>query len=200
MNSRYLLCLFLLLFPGRLLWASPNFWGNATATPTVPFEEQKEISPAVLVATATPVVIKPVTFPTPTATPLDGLKPKDATTAAIFSTIIPGSGQVYDGDALRGLVFATLFGVGLWQTIDNLSLVNGNNSAANGAGSVPGNNGNSVVKNEDAGELIGLATLAVYGFGIQDAANGANDYNRRNNLSLTFQIKPRGGAQLALRF
>ena len=50
------------------------------------------------------------------------------------------------------------------------------------------------------GELIGLATLAVYGFGIQDAANGANDYNRRNNLSLTFQINPRSGAQLALRF
>jgi hypothetical protein len=154
------------------------------------------------VATTTPSEIKPVSFPTPTPTPLPGLKPKDATTAALFSTVIPGAGQCYNGDPFRGLVFATLFGVGLWQTIDNLSLVNGNNGAASGAGanSDINHNGNSVVKNEDAGELFGLATLAVYGFGIQDAANGANDYNRRNNLSLTFQLKPRGGAQLALRF
>ena len=137
-------------------------------------------------------------FPSPTPTPLPGLKPKDSTTAAIFSTIIPGSGQVYDDDPLRGVVFAALFGVGLWQTIDNLSLVNGNNEAGNNG--YLSHNGNSVIKNEDAGELIGLATLAVYGFGIQDAANGANNYNRRNNLSLTFQVKPRSGAQLALRF
>ncbi len=142
-------------------------------------------------------------MPSPTATPLPGIKPKDPTTAAIFSTVIPGVGQVYDEDPLRGLIFAGLFGVGLWQTIDNLSLVNGNNGAANGAGANPNDvshNGNAVVKNEDAGELIGLATLAVYGFGIQDAANGANNYNHRNNLSLTFEVKPRSGAQLALRF
>jgi hypothetical protein len=135
-------------------------------------------------------MIKSVVFPTATPTPLPGLGSKDSTTAALFSTVIPGAGQVYDGDPLRGLVFASLFGVGLWQTIYNLQLVNGNNS----------NGGNSVVRNEDAGELIGLGTLAVYGFGIQDAANGANDYNRRNNLALTFQLKPRSGAQLALRF
>ena len=154
-------------------------------------------------ATPKPQEVRPLAMPSPTATPLPRIKPKDPTTAAIFSTVIPGVGQVYDEDPLRGLIFAGLFGVGLWQTIDNLSLVNGNNGAANGAGANPNDvshNGNAVVKNEDAGELIGLATLAVYGFGIQDAANGANNYNHRNNLSLTFEVKPRSGAQLALRF
>lgn len=189
MKSNLLVCLILLLIPGSALWAAPSFWGGANGTPTppaAPFVEQTEESPAALTATPTPVMIKinSVSFPTATPTPLPGMVSKDSTTAALFSTVIPGAGQFYDGDPLRGLAFAALFGVGLWQTIDNLQLVPGTSN----------------VKNEDAGELIGLGTLAVYGFGIQDAANGANNYNRRNNLALTFQLKPRSGAQLALRF
>lgn len=187
MKSNLLVCLILLLLPGSALWASPSFWGGANATPTPPGPppiEQTEEPPAVQMATPTPVMIKSVIFPTATPTPLPGLHSKDSTTAALLSTIVPGLGQVYDGEPLRGLVFAALFGVGLWQTIDNLQLVPGT----------------STVKNEDAGELIGLGTLAVYGFGIQDASNEANNYNRRNNLALTFQLKPRSGAQLALRF
>jgi len=193
MKSNLALSLVLFLIPGTVLWAAPSFWGGANVTPTLvppPPVEQTEEPPAVQTVTPTPVPVQPIQFPTATPTPLPGLKSKDATTAALLSTFIPGAGQVYDDDPLRGVVFAGLFGVGLWQTIDNLQLVSGNNPEG----------GNTVVKNEDAGELIGLATLAVYGFCIQDASNGANDYNRRNNLSLTFQMKPRSGAQLALRF
>lgn len=201
MKLKFLACLILFLLPGPALWAVPSFWSVQGATPTPPAPppvEQTEESSSVLAPSPTPEAVKSVVFPSPTPTPLPGLKSKDSTTAAIFSMIIPGSGQVYDDDPLRGVVFAALFGVGLWQTIDNLSLVSGNNEAGNNG--YLSHNGNSVIKNEDAGELIGLATLAVYGFGIQDAANGANNYNRRNNLSLTFQVKPRSGAQLALRF
>ncbi len=194
MKSKLLASLILILLPVNLLWASPSFWGGANETPTPvppPPVEQTEEPPAVQTATPTPVEVKPVSFPTATPTPLPGMHSKDSTTAALFSTVVPGLGQVYDEDPLRGVAFAALFGVGLWQTLYNLQLVPGNNAATGD---------NTVVRNEDAGELIGLATLAVYGFGIQDAANGANNYNRRNNLSLTFQINPRSGAQLALRF
>ncbi len=193
MKSNPLVCLILFLISTSPLLAAPSFWGGQEETPTpstlMPVEEVVA-TPTISGPTATPVVIQNVSFPTPTPTPLPGMKSKDATTAAILSTVLPGLGQVYDEDPLRGVAFAALFGVGLWQTIDNLQLVNASNPAG----------GNKEVKNEDAGELIGLGTLAVYGFCIQDAANSANNYNRHNNLALTFQLKPRSGAQLALRF
>src|ERR1039458_6609005 len=104
--------------------------------------------------------------------------PKNPTHAALFSVVLPGSGQVYAGDPLKGLAFATLFGIGLWQTIDNLQLVNDGN-------------GNLVSKNETAGNLFGLGTLAAYGFGIQDAFNTAANYNKQHHLTLGFGIYPR---------
>jgi hypothetical protein len=117
------------------------------------------------------------------------MKPKSPTQAAIFSAVIPGSGQVYDEDPLRGLAFAALFGVGLWQTLDNFSLQ-------------PESPGGTTYKskNEDLGNLFGLATLAVYGFGVMDAYNGAVGYNNRNHLSLSLGLKPLPNASLAFRF
>ncbi|HEY5039355.1 MAG TPA: hypothetical protein VIJ93_09815, partial [bacterium] len=111
------------------------------------------------------------------------------TKAALFSVVVPGAGQVYAGDPLKGLVFATLFGVGLWQTIDNFQLVPDQ----------PGSS-NLVAKNETAGNLFGLATLAAYGFGIQDAFNTASNYNRKHYLALNFGITPRPNANLAFLF
>jgi TM2 domain-containing membrane protein YozV len=178
-----------LLFPS-FTFAAPNFWKVANATPTPlppPDIQQSEEPSSVQTSTPTPVAAPKVQIATPTPTPLAGIGPKDSTTAALFSVVIPGSGHVYAGDPGKGLVFATLFGLGLWQTIDNLQLVH--NSA-----------GDLVAKNETAGNLFGLATLAAYGFGIQDAFNTAADYNKRNHFTFNFGIEPLPSARLAYSF
>jgi hypothetical protein len=58
--------------------------------------------------------------------------------------------------------------------------------------------GGVVAKNETAGNLFGLGTLAAYGFGIQDSYNTASNYNRQHHLALGFGIYPRPNASLAL--
>lgn len=170
--------------------AAPNFWNvpNATPTPLPPPDIQQSIEPLTFqTATPTPVLAPAVQPATPTPTPRPGLSPKNPTEAALFSVVVPGAGHVYAGDPIRGLAFATLFGLGLWQTLDNLQLVRDSS-------------GNLVAKNETAGNLFGLATLAAYGFGIQDAYNSAVQYNKRNNLTLNFGITPRPNASLAFSF
>ena len=172
------------------LHAAPNFWQVAGATPTPPEPptiQGVEQSFEPLAATPTPVIAPAVQIPSPTPTPRAGLKAVNPTQAALFSVFVPGSGHVYAGEPIKGLVFAALFGVGLWQTIDNLRLV-------------PDNSGGVMAKNETAGNLFGLGTLAAYGFGIQDAYNSAVNYNKRNYLSLNFGISPRINASLAYRF
>jgi len=174
------------------LHAAPQFWQpHGTITPTVvipqPVEEQEPAE--YKIATPTPAEAPTVQYATPTPTPLPGLKPKDPTAAAIFSAVVPGSGQVYAGDPVKGIVFAAVFGVGLWQTLDNFALVP----------QTPGST-TLVSKNEDLGHLFGLVTLAAYGFGIQDAFSTADGYNKRNNLSLRFGITPRPSADLAYMF
>lgn len=179
----------MLLFP-VLSFASPNFWNSANATPTPippPDIQQSEEPSNILTSTPTPVAAPQVEVPTSTPTPLAGVGPKDPTTAALFSVLIPGSGHVYAGDPTKGLVFATLFGLGLWQTLDNLQLVR--DSA-----------GDLVAKNETAGNLFGLATLAAYGFGIQDAFNTATDFNKKNHLTFYFEMDPHPNARLAYLF
>jgi hypothetical protein len=169
------------------LKAAPSFWNveNATPTPLPPPEVQEWGDTTDIVKpTATPVVAPSVQIPTPTPTPLPGLSPKSPTQAALFSVFVPGAGQVYAGDPVKGIVFASLFGIGLWQTLDNLQLVGGL----------------GYTKNETAGELFGLATLAVYGFGIQDAYDTAAIYNKKNYLTLHFGITPRPNANLAYMF
>ena len=172
------------------LHAAPSFWQVAGATPTppeAPTIQGIEQSFEPLVNTPTPVIAPSVQVALPTPTPQPGLKAVNPTQAALFSVFVPGSGQVYAGDPLKGLVFAALFGVGLWQTIDNLRLVSDN------AGGV-------VAKNETAGNLFGLGTLAAYGFGIQDAYNTAVTYNKKNYLTLNLGITPRPNASLAYLF
>lgn len=189
MKFKALLTMAVLVLPA-ILEAAPNFWNDPNATPTpLPAPDiQQSLEPVeVLTATPTPVLAPSVQVPTATPTPQPGLRPKNPTEAALFSVVIPGSGQVYAGDPLKGLVFATLFGLGLWQTLDNLQLVHDDS-------------GNLVAKNETAGNLFGLATLAAYGFGIQDAYNTAGQYNKRNNLTLNFGIQPRPNASLAFSF
>lgn len=184
------------------LRAEPTFWNVENATPTplpAPDIQAVEESPSVLTATPTPVLAPAVEVPTATPTPRPGLKPVDPTQAALFSAVVPGLGDVYAGDPVKGLVFAALFGVCLWQTIDNLQLVPAN------TGNIPQNltdNQNIAVnsKNETAGNLFGLATLAVYGFGIQDASNTATHYNKQNYLSFQFGIEPMPNARLAYAF
>jgi len=174
------------------VYAAPVFWNvpNATPTPPEPPDVQQQEEPAVFqTASPTPVPAPALRFPTATPTPLPGLKAKNPTEAALFSVVVPGSGQVYAGDPAKGLVFAALFGLGLWQTIDNLSLV-------------PDQvNGGVKSKNEDAGELFGLATLAVYGFGIQDAFNTTDKYNKEHYLvALNLGIAPYPNAILTCHF
>jgi hypothetical protein len=173
--------------------AAPVLWtSNETPTPTPlapPVIEEVKQPDEYLTQTPTPVLAPHIDVATPTPTPLPGLKPKNPTQAAIFSAILPGSGQVYDEDPLRGVAFAALFGVGLWQTLDNFSL----------HPESPGST-STVAKNEDLGNLFGLATLAVYGFGVMDAYNGAVGYNNRNHLSLSLGLRPIPNASLAFRF
>src|SRR5258708_11582917 len=156
---------FILLFlAASSLQAAPQFWNIKNATPTPP--QPPDISAveqpvAFLTATPTPVMAPKLQPLSPTPTPQPGLRAKNPTQAALFSVIIPGSGHVYAGDPLKGVVFAPLFGIGLWHTINNLQLVRDSS-------------GNVIsAKNETAGNLFGLGTLAAYGFGIQDAYNTA---------------------------
>jgi len=170
-----------------------NLWQtDATPTPTpllAPVLETFTRPSADQTATPTPGIAVPLKALSPTPTPQPGLKAKSPAQAAIFSAILPGSGQVYNEDPLRGLVLAGLFGVGLWQTLDNFSLH-------------PESPGSSVmvVKDEDLGSIIGLGTLAVYGYGIQDALNGATQYNKNHYLTFSIGLQPRPGASLAFRF
>ena len=173
--------------------AAPNFWQpHGTLTPTPPAPPLVEVSQEpdqFQTATPTPVLAPAVKVPTPTPTPEPGFSPKDPSTAALFSVVLPGAGQFYNDEPLKGLVFATLFGLGLWQTLNNLQLVSDASSGAT-----------CVAKNETAGNLFGLATLAAYGFGIQDAYNSATGYNRSHNLTLSFGFRPQIGADLTYRF
>jgi hypothetical protein len=189
MKLKVLSTLGVLVLP-TLLIAAPNFWSNPNATPTplpAPNVEQSEEPAVVQTTTPTPVSAPVVQIPTMTPTPKPGLRPKDPTTAALFSVVIPGAGHVYAGDPGKGIIFAALFAGGLIETIDNLQLVR--NSS-----------GDLVAKDETAGNLFGLATLAAYGFGIQDAFNTASDYNKNNHLTLNFGIQPRPNATLAYLF
>ncbi len=172
------------------LEARPQFWTSEDATPTppeAPNVQSDQLPSGYKTATPTPVTAPSVQAVGPTPTPRPGLSPISPTAAALFSVVVPGSGQVYAGDPLKGLAFATLFGLGLWQTIDNLQLVRSSD-------------GTLVSKNEDLGSLFGLATLAVYGFGIQDAYNTATNYNKKNYLTFDFGFAPRPSARLAYNF
>ena len=185
-----------------LLQAAPQFWTvpNATPTPLPPPDIEQSAEPAsVQTITPTPVMAPAVQVAPPTPTPRPGLTPKNPTQAALFSAIIPGAGEVYAGDPLKGVAFAALFGLGLWQTLDNLQLVPDVSGSI--AQTLTNNQNVSVrAKNETAGNLFGLATLAVYGFGIQDAFNSAATYNKDNYLTLHFGIEPHPNASLAYRF
>jgi len=172
------------------LQAAPNFWNNTDATPTpleAPPVQAVEEPVEYKTATPTPVTAPAVEIPTATPTPQPGLKPLNPTQAALFSVFVPGSGHIYAGDPLKGIAFASVFGVALWQTIENLQ-------------TIPDGQGGLQSKNETAGNLFGLAALAAYGFGIQDAYNTAQNYNKRNYLSLNIEISPRPNAALAFLF
>lgn len=195
LNALFLLAALTLASP---LQAAPQFWDikNATPTPPQPPDVSSVAQPAeFLTATPTPALAPRVEIPTPTPTPVPGLNPINPTHAALFSVFVPGLGHVYAGDPLKGLVFAAVFGVGLWQTIDNLSLV-----SDTPGGNTLGTSNNLVAKNETAGNLFGLVTLAAYGFGIQDAYSTAVNYNKNNHLTLSFGIVPRPNASLAYLF
>ena len=157
--------------------AAPSFWNpSGTQTPTpvaAPVIVVPSDSNDILTATPTAVVAPYVGIATATPTPRPGIHRIDPTTAAVFSLFVPGAGQVYDNDPLKGVAFAAVFGVGLWQTIDSLQLIPNPNSP-----------GDVIAKNEEKGSLFGLLTLAAYGFGIEDALDGAVDYNRRHYVSL----------------
>ncbi len=158
-----------------------TFWNvpNATPTPLPPPEIQEWGNTVDIVKpTETPVVAPLVQIATPTPTPLPGLSPKNPTEAALFSVIVPGSGQVYAGDPIKGIVFASLFGIGLWQTLDNLQLVYDNT-------------GDLVAKNETAGNLFGLATLAAVAvLESRTPYNTAANYNKKHHLTLGLGIIP----------
>ena len=189
MKSRLSYILLLFTFVSRLQ-AAPSFWQpNPSLTPTpAPPPIQEIVEPIQYkVATPTPQVVPEIQFATPTPTPLPGLKAKNPTKSAILSAIVPGLGQVDAGDPLKGLAFAAVFGVGLWQTLYNFQLV-------------PQPEGGTGSRNNDLGHVFGLVTLAAYGFGVQDAFNTAVSYNRRNHLALSLGLSPRPTIDLAYSF
>ncbi len=171
------------------LHAAPQFWTSEDDTPTPPLApgvDTSSVPSSYLTASPTPVLAPTIKAISPTPTPLPGLKPQDPTAAALFSAVVPGTGQVYAGDPLKGVVIAALFGVGLWQTIDNLSLQNVNGTIQS--------------KDEDLGNLCGLATLAIYGYQIQDASDISAQYNKKNYLTFNLGISPGPNARLAYMF
>ncbi len=173
------------------LQAGPQFWTSEQGTPTppeAPNVNTENVPSGYLTASPTPVLAPVIQAISPTPTPRPGIKPLDPTAAALISVVVPGSGEVYAGDPLKGLVVAALFGTGLWQTIDNLSLVNNAST------------GKLTAKNEDLGSLCGLATLVVYGYQIQDASDLAAQYNKKNYLTFNLGISPVPNVRLAYMF
>jgi hypothetical protein len=181
--------------------AEHNFWTSEDESPTP--TEVPRISSEFLTASPTPVIVPAIQAIPPTPTPRPGLKAIDPTAAALFSVVIPGSGQVYAGDPLKGIVIAALFGVGLWQTIDNLSLQPTNAGLPQTQdlnGTETTTTGTLQSKDEDLGNLCGLATLIIYGYQVQDAADTADHYNKKNYLTFNLGISPGPNARLAYLF
>lgn len=181
----------ILLFPAASLRGQSRFWGEGKERnprelkpPRVEPIPEEIFTP---VPTPTPRLLPKVEFAelTPTPTPRPGVSPKSPSRAAVMSMVLPGSGHAYVGEPLKGLLFAGVFGVSVWQSLENFELVN----AADGE---------VESRNETAGSLYGLAALAAYGFGIQDAYNGAKRYNRRHHFQVTFL--PRSRLLLQYRF
>lgn len=212
MKSRFLSVFLVvgLLLPGPSGLFAAQLWTSEMDTPTPvqpPDTDTWSKLPAnYQTATPTPAVVPNLQIPTATPTPRPGLKAVDPTAAAIFSAVVPGSGQVYAGDPVKGLVLATLFGLGLWQTIDKLSLVPSTTSTVTQQNNQSGNeqfqnqSGTLVTKDETLGSIFGLATLVVYGFEIQDASDTANHYNKVNYLTFNLGLSPEPKVQLAYRF
>jgi len=175
-------------------WADPSFYKNQKLDPTpIPPPQVVPVEGDLPSAKATPtVVVVPVlkeAIPTPEFTPVAGKTLRKASTAGILSAFFPGAGHVYAGEPLKGVFFAGAFGLTLWQSIRNFSLVED-----------PNVHGSYISRNQTAGSLYGLAALAAYGFGIQDAYASAHRYNRRYHLSLTLGPHNRQGLQLAWVF
>ena len=174
------------------LHAGPQFWTSEQGTPTppeAPNVSTEKVPSAYLTASPTPVVAPAIEAVAPTPTPRPGLKSIDPTAAALMSVVVPGSGEVYAGDPLKGLVIAALFGAGLWQTLNQLSLVPD-----------PNNVGHVMSKDENLGSVFGLATLIVYGYQIQDASDTATRYNKKNYLTFNMGISPGPNVRLAYMF
>lgn len=173
------------------LHAGPQFWTSEQGTPTppeAPDVNTSNLPSAYLTASPTPVPAPIIQAVAPTPTPRPGIGKIDPTAAALFSVIVPGSGEVYAGDPLKGVAVAALFGVGLWQTLDKLSLHSVSGSTE------------LVAKDENLGSIFGLATLIVYGFQIQDASDTANAYNKRNYLTFNLGISPEPNVRFAYKF
>ena len=188
-TSLVLLSVFLVIGFSSSLHAAPQFWTSEDDTPTpppAPGVDTSSIPNSYLTASPTPVLAPMIKAVSPTPTPRPGVERSNPTVAAIFSAVIPGAGQVYAGDPLKGVVIAVLFGVGFGETIDNLSLQNVNGTIQS--------------KDEDLGNLCGLATLAIYGFQIQDASDTAVEYNKKNYLTFNLGISPGPNARLAYMF
>ncbi len=140
--------------------------------------------------TDTPVVAPLVQIATSTPTPLPGLSPKSVQlrSRSFFccrsqSSKTKFTRVIRSRELCSPLFLESAFG----KTLDNLQLVYDSS-------------GDLVAKNETAGNLFGLATLAVYGFGIQDAYNTAVSYNKKNYLTFHLGITPRPNANLAYMF
>jgi hypothetical protein len=168
-------------------WSEPSFWNNGEPTPSA--LKPPQVAPYVDESAATkgkgpssPVTIDAPALgdAAPLPTPAPGKKAKSPTQAGLFSALLPGAGQVYAGQPIRGLVIAGVFGVTLWQSLEQFKK----------------RPGESDMKNPTAGQLLGLVTIAAYGFGVQDAYDGANRYNRRFHLKVS--IHPTTGPRLSL--
>lgn len=153
--------------------ARPIFWAT-TPTPEPPQVTQPLESTAAhpLSPTPTPAripekLLLKISRPKHVSKPYPNSTLKSTTAAAILSAIIPGSGQIYTNQPFKALGFAAVFGVTFWQMLENFRLV-----------ADPHEQGGVIAINQDAGSLFGLAAVAAYGFGIEDAMGDAANYNR----------------------
>lgn len=171
-------------------WSDPTFWVKGTPTPVPPAAPQVaplevEGGPASKEPSGPTTIEAPlIAEASPEPTPEPGRSLKSPLKAGVLSALIPGAGDIYAAQPVRGVLVAGVFGVALWQSIENFQKLPGEYKS----------------KNATVAQLCGLAAIATYGFGVQDAYDSANRYNRRYHLRLGLGPRFAPSLQLACSF
>jgi TM2 domain-containing membrane protein YozV len=170
-----------------------------------------------------PISSQPVTILQPKIAKYDfEAMPKDPLASAFFSLVIPGAGQIYNKEYLRGAIDGVIFYASLitiyyetyrWDQIntDTFYVQDVYNPTIVHMATAPKPDHEQV--GLPAGEKVALGASLVLGtvswiYGIIDSYNGANRYNKKlyamdNNskgLQLSLQVIPHPGITAQLNF